>query len=80
MNIKSFDSWKVVNEEQIQRSHEGVKLTTYDSQKMKQKPLSSILQVLAGSVVNFHVIKNVFNQFPYKNTDAVCGGLTCALK
>lgn len=70
-NTESFDSWKAIYEELIQRGLKGVKMVTSDAHKGEVEAIKQCFTGASWQRCQVHFLRNVFNHVPKKNTEQV---------
>ena len=70
-NTESFDSWKALYEELIQRGLKGVKMVTSDAHKGEVEAIKQCFTGASWQRCQVHFMRNVFNHVPRKQTEQV---------
>ena len=70
-NTESFDSWKAIYEELIQRGLKGVKMVPSDAHKGKVEAIKQCFTGASWQRCQVHFMRNVFNHVPRKRSEDV---------
>ncbi|NLC42626.1 MAG: IS256 family transposase [Erysipelothrix sp.] len=70
-NTESFDSWKAIYEELIQRGLKGVKMVTSDAHKGEVEAIKQCFTGASWQRCQVHFMRNVFSHVPRKQTEEV---------